>query len=828
MKKKITILTLLTTLLISLAMIPSYYAFSKTGVNTKMFMPASYLEYFELNSPEDIHYKNGYLVVSEFVTGDNNVITQSRLVIYNKDDQKYYTNDNLQVSSSSIAIFDKFIFFVVSSTIHYLPMDNLEIEPISTGYNAHAISIKDNVIATLNSSGIVTYTLSNDNGTPKFDNANTALSVSKPNKVLFSSNGDIYYTLDNSTINRYNPSSNSVDSSFTTTLPSTLINMTELGAYIYYTAVDGVYKMQKTSPYARTKIKDISNTLALGNICEPTGITATNNSILVADKKLNCIQEISAETDDFTTFAVTTEATSNYRLTKNAENLVMSENYLYALDNASNGKKRIVKVSMNETNKEYKKIDLSSLYGEYENFYPLTYTCSDNELLMFYSNQTEAETTYYLSMFKQVEKDDVITLERVGNTINTSATSLFYLGNEFFYADKSNNYDSTYSINLHKITFDNEGKLVNEQITENKQILGDCIDFTADVFGNFYLIYKDGDGKNYLIRYYGGTLTAKTEITYPVKNVQTDFNGNVYLLDDTNTIYKYIYDNVNRTFSCEEYLLNINIDGLNVKDFTLNYRQNDFYVLSNACILTGVDNTLNVKHLESVSRKDIDEKALQTDIKFITVNEKAKLFKVNLNDFVDTGTDKYFRNIEPIANPNTSKIYVVIATTSEYYLISYSPSFYALVRRSSVEADATEIAPEFYENNNITVTDFSGEERYLTNATNLYSRPLIDNTFSLQVSDKYTKVYLLKEVEFNGKKLSLISTNDNKTPTGFILSGHLTDTIIKDATYQTSQTIVSSGEGFITTKKIIAILVIALSLTVAMLILEKKLLFNNN
>ena len=63
---------------------------------------------------------------------------------------------------------------------------------------------------------------------------------------------------------------------------------------------------------------------------------------------MNTVQEVDVTNCKFTTFAITTESTADYRLTKNASHLELSDNYVYALDNAETitesekPKKRIV------------------------------------------------------------------------------------------------------------------------------------------------------------------------------------------------------------------------------------------------------------------------------------------------------------------------------------------------------------------------------------------------------------------------------------------------------------------------------------------------------
>ena len=330
-----------------------------------------------------------------------------------------------------------------------------------------------------------------------------------------------------------------------------------------------------------------------------------------------------------------------------------------------------------------------------------------------------------------------------------------------------------------------------------------------------------------MIRYYNGSKTNEVLIDYTIYNIKTDFNGNVYILDDNNKIHKYEYDFTNKTYIESTYEINVTINGLICKDFELNYQNDYFFALSDACIFKSSDNALQIEHLKSILANDVELNKVATETKFIQVNQTAKMFKVSVEDFTVDGNNKYFKDIEAISNPNTTKIYLVISELDNYYLISYSPSFYALVRKSSVEADATLILPNNYGTNKISINDYNGDIKYITNDTNIYSRALVDEKIIVDTVDKNTKVYLLKTITFNNKTLALISTNDNLTPTGYILQGYLKDEIVTENTLLNEDVSIANDNSSRKISNVFSVLAIALAVTVAMLILEKKLLFND-
>ncbi len=829
MKKLLTVFStiFITSLILLFAILPKK-VYAKNLANTEMYVPSSYIEFYDLNSPEDIHYSNnGYLIVSEFVEKTDNLSQdKSRLIIYNPNDDKYYVNETISYSVSCIETYENFILFLMNSSIYYIDVNNLTGSATHLNVPCHNFSLKINennaTLITLKSSTINSYILSIDNGQLEVSNESVVLPTVEPQNVLITDNGNIFYTIQNKELRLYSPSNKT--NTFIKTLDTAIINMTQVNNYIYYTASDGVYKINTTS-YEIEKIINTSSSNVLGALIEPTGITNYNGNILVADKKLNAIQEISTATNSFTNFAITTESTADFRLTNSATNLKMSENFLYALDSSSSLQKRIVKISKNSREKVYKKISLDNLYNEYPSFNPLTFTASDDKILLYFESKTATETKKHLALFNQID-GETITLEKVYEQINNSVTSLNYISNEFYFTDELDAYDTNVYININKITTEN-GVLI-EKISQDKKIMGKLTHSCIDVFGNFYITYKLSDNKTYLLRYYDGIISnysidnTNIALDYNVLSVQTDFSGNVFILDDTNKVYRYKYNSEvnNFEYTTKNIVTNSNLP---IKDIAINYLQNDFYALSNACILKNKEgeNVLDIEHLAGISAQNVNLSEVLTQPIFITINKNAKIFKVTLNDYDNMN----FKNIMAIPNPNTLKTYVVISELEDYYLISYSPNFYGLVRKSTVQSNI--IPSENYENNKIFVTNENGEIKYVTNDTKIYSKPIIDDNFAIGICEKNQKVYVLKTVTFNNMSYSLISTNEDLTPTGYILNNYFKDEILQNTSLTSHEFNILDGDTAKKIKNTLAILLMTLSVTVTLLILEKKLLFND-
>ena len=742
-------------------------------------------------------------------------------------------------SISQIEKHGDFVYYVSQSKIYYIPISDLTKTPSvvkddegETVICANYFSFnQDNVLANTNNTANI-YQILVENQVPTFKKLYSIKSFAKSGYL--GKDGNVYL-LENGTFKYFRSSDKTIVT--LTNVTADVIDLEEVNNHVYFTTLDGLYKVKKEQNAIPTLVIGIDNNSSeLGALRSPKGISAKGNNLLIADNVLNSIQEIDTETDTFTTFAITTESTVDYRLTKNASNIVLSENYLYALDNASLDandlapKKRIVKISLENINRTYTKIDLSSLYEENLDLKIKHFVASDTHVLIYDGN--------FVSLYKQ-EETSPITLTKVYSSQTSSVTALNYLDGAFYYSDTART-DFTYdTVNIHKLTLpsqDNElSEVTNTTITSDAtEIVGVCTNFTIDIFGNFLIIYKESEesSENKMVRLYKTYLSAPISVPYNPLSIQIDFAGNVFVLSSDNKIHKYTPNN--DTYKEDVFEINAS-NGDDIKSITLNYKYDDIYYLGQACIYQNSDNNLGIKNLTGILADNVMEKSVLTNVTFVTLSESAKLFKVTLNDYITVDGKKYFNNLTPISNPNLSKIYAVIADINDtYYLVSYSSKIVALVRKTSVntyinvESDATIITKDKYGEYNIIDNDLNYTPYYISNDVNLYAKPIIDENYKLD--GKLTKnqsVYAIKEIAFNGKTMTLISTEKDGTPIGYIVSGYLNENIVSDndVTIESDLTIGTNADKKI--KTIFMILLIAFTLSVSLILIEKKLLFNN-
>lgn len=841
--KILSLIFMISLSIVAISFSATVFASEKTTVNTSFFLPTSPLEFYELNSPVAISMSSdGYMIISEFYKSEEDASKNyNRISIYDPTIEKYVVINGKGVLNGESTIFGitqiekygDYIFYLSGNDVYYIPTSNLHAKPQKTGVIAsNFFSIKNDILIANTSNGIKSYAVDLSGETPLFTQTAIEIEVEMTSLGFLSNDKYVYYYTD-PYLYRYSTQNS------TSYLVAEIKNINycvEIGDYIYYTAMgEGLSKLKKDgSEKPKLVIPADKTSNSLGTFNTPQGLTVKGDNLLVCDVALNAIQEIDTKTDKFTHFAITTESTADFRLTNNTTLTSLSENYIYAVDNATvpiEGQptfKRIVKVSLDENKaKEYKKIDLSSLYIDNENFDVKLLTASDTHLLIYDGTN--------LTLYEQV-LGEVITLKAIKTIQNASVTSLTYLDGVFYYTDTANNLNYNF-VNVYKWimpSVDNElTEIVEENlITGNVEIKGEAKNITVDIFGNAYILYLSEDGNNYLTRLYSNNLTEPILIPHQVTTLQSDFDGNVYALSNNNEIYRYTLQN--NSFTVNEYKLSTYKDSL-VKDMVLNYTSETCYFLANASIYKTVDNTLNVKSLSKIDSSNVNASKILTDVTFVSINPSAKLFKVTLGDYVSDGDNLYFNNITPISNPNTSRVYAVIADlSSDYYLVSYSPKIVALVRKTSInnnfleKADATIIDESLYENYGIKVTENNYKKFVISNETAVFAKPIFDDNYKVTTLNKGETVYAIKTVEFNNKSMTLISLEENGEPIGYTVSGYLCDSIIETNTKITNSQILIGGNA---EKRIVTtcmILLIALTITLSLIFIENKLLFKKD
>ncbi len=802
--------------------IPRFSATAQTdtvkSADVTTFLPSSAIQLYELKSPISVSYSSsGYMVISEHIGKADGTSEFDRISVYNPTKEKFeaISSHSTIYNVTHAEEYGGYVLYLSNSRLYYVVADDLSSEPTETSVtSSNFFSITGNYLITNTNNSIVVYTVSTENGlnftkksTHNFTTKNAF--ISEENDVYYLFGGKLY-CFEVATSTSYVVADVSVDVNY----------MAECGSYVYLSSSSGIFKVEKGSNKTLELVVATDSVSSLGHISNPQGLTVMDGHLLIADPTLKCIQAINPASGEFTDFAITTESTADYRLTNNAYSISLSENYAYVLDDGeakADGTvyKRIVKVSLDKNaENRYQSFRLEPLYNENAELHVKYITCSDTHIAIY------ADKTLALYDVSNGALSKIYSIE------SESVTSLFYLDGEFYYTDYALHNFEHNAVNVHKLTLpseDNElSEIKNSKLNGNTPIKGIAEKVCVDIFGNVYMVVDEQDGTNkQLVKLKNGVLNNLATIDYSVKSIKVDFAGNVYILSDGNVVYKYDYKDYSNYTSYK-----FSTD-LPVKDIELNYHSDRCYALSNACILITKDNDLEIENLSEISAKEVSPLDI-IEPKFVTVNQTAKLFKVSINDYDESGN---FSSITPISNPNPSKVYLVVAEIENYYLVSHSDKLVALVRKTSTEYapntvyDSAVIPSNYYTDFEISITDLNSANAFITNDTTAFAKPLFDYNYKTQTLSKGQSVKAVSKITFNGVSMTLVSDLDGNY-IGYVISGYLSDTLPQEITSATSKINVVSSNGSRHFNNTLMILVIALTVTLVALFIEKKLLFD--
>lgn len=806
---------------------PPFSASAETNENNVLvdtFLPSSALQLYDLKSPMSISYSdNGFMVITEHIGEVDGSSLFDRISVYNPNTRTFTAlNSHPTIYNITHAEeYNGYVFYLSSSKLYYVPTSNLEQEPIYSGVtSSNFFMIKNGNVITNTNNSIVIYSISEVDGNLVFHEKSTHNFTTK--NAFISNDNNIYYLFggmlycfNTSSQTNYIVSEILVDVNY----------MIECGDYIYLSSGSGVYKIQKGVNSKAEQILSTQNAKQeLGYVQNPQGLTVMDRQILIADPTIKCVQGIDSETNEFTDFAITTESTAEFRLTNNTSKISSSSNYVYALDDGAQDEngisyKRIVRAAIDKSvKKRYTSISLQPLYIDNLSIEIKDIACSDTHVAIHYNNT--------FAIFEIIDN----TIDEVYSIISESITAICYIDGEFYYTDSAL-VDFTYSsVNIHKITLptvdNNLQEIVSKKINENAEIKGVAKNFTVDVFGNVYLIVDEtlestDLNSQQLVEFSNGNVKVIDSFPYEITSLRTDFAGNLYGLSYDNVIYKYTY--VLQEISTYKFDTSYEI-----KDFDLNYTSSTSYLLTNSAIFKTIDNKLQIINMSEVNSLSFNPLEI-IEPKFISISDDAKLFKVTLGDYDD---NKNFNSVTPIRNPNAKKVYLIIAEIDNYYLITHSKDFAALVRKTevmfnpNVTTSSSIIGEDYYDYFNIKIETLSSEKQYISNSVLVSSKPIFDNNYMVSNLEKSAAVYGLKKITFNGKSFTLIATDEDKTPIGYVPSGYLTNEIISATTTTSNEVKIVDENADKHFSNVLMILLIAFTITATTLFVEKKLLFD--
>lgn len=738
-----------------------------TQVETGIFLPTSYLQYYKLDNPYALcRYKSDG---EDFVA----ISHKDAIVVYKNEKFSSVPLALGNVSVKAIQRYGNFLLFLYDSYIHYIDISGFEEDgwtasPINTYIpSANSFSVCGDEVVVHSSDYVKKYKISTDlsGGFTIDESTEERLFFQNSAMLLLSPDGNVYFSKigQDGIFSWAQPESPVIKASNVES-----IICTEDGSTVYYSCPNGVYGVdvnaQNSAPYEIVSSKPLDANSDLGNVYTPKGICLVNDKLWIVDSSINAVQEIDlANGNNFTEFAITTNSTAINRLSAKVKDIAVDKERIYALDDG-----RIVVINdIGTAERTYNRINLNE---QIESF------AVGNDYICYYSGE-------YVHVCKITPDDGdelLFTLSDNAKTKLANVVDITYSENVFYVATTETINNESHPV-IYKINLTDE-TLKLEKILSDKTQAGSAIEVTVDVFGIVYYCSKSGE--NYEFYSFDGNEVeslAKRGITTPIRNLQTDFDGKLYALYDENSID--IIDNgkiISKTLKTSANLGQIEP----AKSMCLSCNSQTAYFIFEGLILSSANpSDLDIATPHTIDIPEGFSTAYSKEQTFAKIKEGAKLFKVDLSEV----GGEYFKFVDYTENVDKSTDYAVIKLDERYSLVIKN-GVSAVVRNSDIES-------EFY----VTNYDYS---RYANVKFTAYSLPVLEKLYKTEHQiDKYNKVEIIGEITFNGKLFCIVKDGEK---IGYIPKTFLVEKIVTEDgdaqienvyVYKKGGVIVLDGEG---------------------------------
>lgn len=741
-------------------------------VNTEIFLPTTYLQYYKLENP--------YAICRQAYKGKELVAISHKGAIVVYYDEKFYKRDISELSSEqgvpSLQLYkEEYLLFSAQSKLYSIFVGDLEsgeelsyktVKCNGETVSANDFSVCGDKVAVITSNTLDFYAIISDASGIALVKEN-GLNMNGLNSVLLSKNGSTYFAKDDDNIYVYDGEN-----------PQKLVSATVVRSIaesgdiddktLYYSCLGGVYSVDlKSEQKESVPVKEVSPKTDpdkdLGKLWDPQGICLTGKGIWVVDGEICAVQEIDLSKKEFTDFAITTNSRAVNRLSMNAKGITVDDGNIYALD-----ENRIVVVENAYGDKDertYRRINL--------NVFPDKFAVGDG--FVTYS----AGRKVYLGKIPQPEEGQAeITLEEIplikGETDSDVVVDICYKDGAFYVLSNVLDNQKTYPI-IYKIDLSAENKTLgafyNKKITEEK-----ANRIAVDVFGSVYVSVTDPSGTKY--SFYTVTPEKATKILTDytpdgeIIKMQTDFDGKLYLLSADGKVT--CLDVAENGSYAEKFVKSIkkspNLENSGVGNpvsFAMDENSDKAYFIFGGLILSSSEKTdLNIATVNTISVPGGFTYAFDLSGSFGTLRENSKLFSVDPANI----SGEYF----------SYQSYFTQTQADDYAFIRISDRFSLAIKRGvSAIVRNSDITGQF------AADEISGEYYSLV-AFRTYSLPVLEETYYAELSvDAKQKISVAGEVEFNGVKFVAVC-KDNVY--GYIPYSFLTERISKAQNEKTIKT----------------------------------------
>lgn len=714
----------------------------QSQVNTEIFLPTTYLQYYKLENP--------YAICRRLYNGKELVAISHKGAIVVYYDEKFYKRDITELSSEqgvpSLQLYGEYLLFSAQSKLFSIFVGDLDsgeelsyksVKCDDETVSANDFSVCGDKVAVITSNTLDFYGIISDQSGIALVKEN-GLNMNGLNSVLLSKNGLTYfYDKDNSGIYVYDGE-----------IAEKLVSAAEVRAIaesgdigdkvLYYSCSGGVYSVDLTDGQKESvPVKEVSPQSEpdkdLGKIWKPQGICLTGKGLWVVDGEICAVQEIDLSTGEFTDFAITTNSRAVNRLSLNAKDVTVDGGNLYALD-----ENRIVVVENAYADKDaraYRRINLD--------VFPDKFSVGGG-----YVTYSVGKKVYLGKIPSYEEGQAEITLEKIplinGETDSDVAVDICYKDGAFYVLSNVLDNQKTYPV-IYKIDLSADGKTLgkfyDKKVTEEK-----ANRIAVDVFGSVYMSVTDPSGAKY--SFYSVTPEKATKLltdyspSGDVIKMQTDFDGKLYLLGENGAVT--CLDSGGNGYE-ERFVKTVkkspNLDNGGVGDpvsFALDENSDKAYFIFGGLILSSSEKTeLNIATVNTIPVPSDFSYAFNISGSFGKLRENSKLFSIKSTEI----SGEYF----------IYENYFTQTQSDDYAFLSISDRFSLAVKRGvTAIVRNSDIIGQF------TADRVSGEY-YALVAFKTYSLPVLEDTYytELAVGSKQ-KISVGGEVEFNGVRFAAV------------------------------------------------------------------------
>lgn len=754
-------------------------------VDTEIFLPTTYLQYYKLESP--------YAICRETVDDKEFVAISHKgaIVVYTDGTFKSIDISALLPDAvqgvPSLQLFGDYLLFSAQLKLYavnvkavYDSSKPVALETVAATDEPVVVcndfSVQGNVLAVTTNTDVLHYDVSADENGLILSRRSEKISVNNPSAVMLSKNGRTYfYDKDRKQISESDGSTirKIVDANGV----NAIAESPDDDGKIYYSCPEGIFSADVTllSPavetivatsYAVTEDKD------LGSIWKPQGLCVTGKGIWVVDSDVNAVQEIDLKQKNdgsygFTDFAITTNSRAVNRLSENASEITAYDDVVYALD-----ENRIVVIENADDDAESRKYHRLTLSDS-----PIRFAVG--------SAQTSEKTTYLayaysggkrlkLGVIAQNSDDEniydfteipVSGFEQSGD----GAIVDVCFSNGAFYVLKNSSPDADGGV--YPIVYELDVTRQTAEFKELYRIDDKCTAkrIAADVFDTVYLAATNETDGEYV--FYacsnGGVkkLCSLSTVGTDILKLQVDFDGKLYVLSSGGVIIR-----LDGEDSYSQTLRATIVKSANLSDIgsprsmCLNEQSRSAYFIFGGLILRSSDaEQLGVATLDTIPVPDDFTITFDTETQFGSPVDGAKLFEINVN-LLD---GKYFDYIE--MTEYQGEYEYAFIPLNDKFLLAIRHGLAAVMRASDVKevryykpASATYYA----------VTNFTA-----------YSMPILTTPYATEISlSAKSPVTVVGTLNFNGDEYFVIEHEGRKA---YIPTSFLTDKLSKNTVCDT-------------------------------------------